>query len=72
MHSYFSDRQKPSMNTLSSHWLRPFMETRMPAAVNTSVNRGLVNWLPWSVLKISGVPKRAIASYSASMEGPPP
>lgn len=41
----------------------------MPAAVNTSVNRGLVNWLPWSALKIPGVPKRAFDSYGASMEG---
>jgi hypothetical protein len=41
---------------------------RMPASISTSVKRGLVNWLPWSVLKIVGCPKRAIASWSASMQ----
>ena len=30
----------------------------------------LVNWLPWSVLKISGVPWRAKASSSASVQNP--
>jgi hypothetical protein len=32
------------------------------------VNSALLNWLPWSVLKISGVPYRAIASSSASRQ----
>jgi hypothetical protein len=31
----------------------------MPAAASVPVKAALVNWLPWSVLKISGVPKRA-------------
>jgi len=33
-----------------------------------SVNAALVNWLPWSVLKISGRPCRANASSSASRQ----
>jgi hypothetical protein len=32
------------------------------------VKAALVNWLPWSVLMISGVPKRASASSSASRQ----
>jgi hypothetical protein len=31
----------------------------------------VVNWLPWSVLKISGLPKRAIASSSAETQNEP-
>src|SRR5439155_9451011 len=30
----------------------------------------LVNWLPWSVLKISGLPNRASASSSAARQNP--
>ena len=44
------------------------MEMRTPASASTSMKRGLVNWLPWSVLKIAGRPKRAFASCSASMQ----
>ena len=33
----------------------------MPAAASMPVKAALVNWLPWSVLKISGRPKRASA-----------
>ncbi len=40
----------------------------MPAAASTPVKAALVNWLPWSVLKISGRPKRASASSSASTQ----
>jgi hypothetical protein len=32
-----------------------------PAAISTPLNAALVNWLTWSVLKISGWPKRASA-----------
>jgi hypothetical protein len=32
------------------------------------VKASLVNWLPWSVLKISGVPQRCSASSRASMQ----
>jgi hypothetical protein len=31
----------------------------MPSVFSRSVNARLVNWLPWSVLKISGLPQRA-------------
>ncbi len=32
------------------------------------VNAALVNWLPWSVLKISGLPCRTRASSTASRQ----
>jgi hypothetical protein len=47
---------------------RPSIEMRTPASRRTPVNRGEVNWLPWSVLKISGLPNRSRASSSASMQ----
>ncbi len=53
------------MKTLSTHRPRPSIEMRTPAAVSVPVKAALVNWLPWSVLKMSGVPKRASASSSA-------
>jgi hypothetical protein len=56
------------MNTLSIHRPRPSMEIFTPAACSTPVNRGEVNWLPWSVLKISGHPNRASASSSAALQ----
>ena len=56
------------MNTLSIYRLRPSIEMRMPMAISIPVKRALVNWLPWSVLKISGLPKRAIASLSAATQ----
>jgi len=34
----------------------------MPAPASVPVKAADVNWLPWSVLKISGRPKRASAS----------
>ena len=40
------------------------------ASLSTPVKSRLVNWLPWSVLKISGLPCRAIASRRASMQNP--
>jgi len=40
----------------------------MPAVASAPVNAALVNWLPWSVLKISGLPKRASASSSAATQ----
>jgi hypothetical protein len=39
-----------------------------PRAFNASVNSSLVNWLPWSVLKISGCPCLLKASSSASTQ----
>ena len=44
------------------------MLIRTFASVSIWVNDRLVNWLPWSVLKISGVPCRANASSSASVQ----
>src|SRR3954469_12435215 len=35
------------------------------ASSSTSVNSRLVNWLPWSVLKIAGLPCFANASWTA-------
>ena len=40
----------------------------MPALASRPVKAALVNWLPWSVLKISGLPKCASASSSASTQ----
>ena len=42
----------------------------MPASRRRAVKAKLVNWLPWSVLKISGVPYAARASSSASVQKP--
>jgi len=47
---------------------RPSIEMTTPASLSTAVNARLVNWLPWSVLKISGLPKRASASSIASTQ----
>ena len=68
MHSYFRLRHSRSMNTLSIHRRRPSIEMRTPAACSTPVNRGEVNWLPWSVLKITGRSNRASASSTALMQ----
>ena len=44
------------------------MLVRTFAFVSIWVNARLVNWLPWSVLKISGLPCRASASCNASVQ----
>jgi hypothetical protein len=46
----------------------PFIEMRTPASISTPVKAVPVNWLPWSVLKSSGRPKRASASSSAETQ----
>ena len=56
------------MNTLSIQRPRPSIEMRTSAAISTPVKAALVNWLPWSVLKISGLPNRASASSSAATQ----
>jgi hypothetical protein len=56
------------MNTLSIQRPRPSIEIWMPARSSTPVKAMLVNWLPWSVLKICGLPKRDSASSSASTQ----
>jgi len=66
MSSYFSERQTRSMNTLSIQRPRPSIEMRTLAASNVPVKAAPVNWLPWSVLNISGLPYRASASSSAA------
>jgi len=40
----------------------------IPAACSTSMKAIAVNWLPWSVLTMSGRPWRASASSRASMQ----
>jgi len=53
------------------------MLIRTPESSSTWVKRGLVdrreraadNWLPWSVLKISGLPKRAEAKHLPHVAG---
>jgi hypothetical protein len=56
------------MKTLSSQRPRPSIEIRMPALARRPVKAALVNCAPWSVLKISGRPKRASAASSASTQ----
>jgi hypothetical protein len=41
------------MKSLSVQRLRPSIEIWILAAERAAVNEALVNWLPWSVLKIS-------------------
>jgi hypothetical protein len=60
--SYFSERHSRSMKTLSIQRPRPSIETLIPAATSVPVKAAPVNWLPWSVLKISGLPQRVSAS----------
>ena len=62
------ERHRRSMNTLSIQRPRPSIEMRIPAAASMPVAAALVNWLPWSVLKISGRPKRASACSSAETQ----
>ena len=68
MSSYFKLRHSRSMKTLSIHRPRPSIEMRICAAASAPVKAALVNWLPWSVLKISGLPKRANAASSAETQ----
>jgi hypothetical protein len=48
------ERRSRSMNTLSIQRPRPSIEMRVRAAIGVPANAALVNWLPWSVLKMSG------------------
>ena len=56
------------MKMLSIHRPLPSIEIRTPARLSTSVNSWLVNWLPWSVLKIFGLLYLARASSKASVQ----
>jgi hypothetical protein len=49
---------------------RPPQPFATPASLRTPVKSTLVNWLPWSVLKISGWPYSASASFNASTQNP--
>ena len=55
------------MNTLSTHRPLPCILTAIPLASSNPVNASLVNWVPWSVLKISGLPLSR-ASWSTSAQ----
>src|ERR1700761_8578187 len=46
----------------------PKFTSGIPAPANAPVKTAPVNWLPWSVLKISGLPQRANASSNASTQ----
>jgi hypothetical protein len=46
----------------------PSILMAISAAVRTLMKSIEVNWLPWSVLKMSGLPCRASASSSASIQ----
>ena len=58
------------MKTLSIHRPRPSMLMRTSAWRSTLVKACDVNWQLWSVLKISGLPNRASASFSAATQKP--
>ena len=51
--SYFNAHQKRSIFALSKQRPRPSMLIRIPWAWSSATNFELVNWLPWSELKIS-------------------
>src|SRR5271166_6104148 len=53
---------------LSMHRPLPSMLIMIPWSFRVPVKSSLVNWLPWSVLKISGGPYRESASSSASRD----
>src|SRR5664279_4747585 len=55
------------MKMLSKQRPRPSMLTAIPRVSNSPVNFGLVNCEPWSVLKISGRPRRS-ACFNASRQ----
>src|SRR5690554_4744639 len=65
-HSYLRLRHSRSMKTLSIQRPRPSIEMRMPAPFSVVVKAKLVNCEHWSVLKMSGLPCRAIASSRAA------
>ncbi len=51
------------MKTLSMRRLLPSIDIRQPARFGRSVQTKDVNCEPWSVLKMSGAPKRWIGSF---------
>jgi hypothetical protein len=45
---------------------RPSVEMRTPASISTPMKSALVNRLPWSMLKVRGLPYLASASSTAA------
>src|SRR5580700_7183181 len=64
---YLRLRHSRSTKMLSAKRPRPSMLIATPWPRSTPVKPASVNWLPWSVLKISGRPWRS-ASSKASMQ----
>src|SRR5215831_1621052 len=62
----FEGAPQPLDEHVVHHRPRPSVEMRTPAADSRPVKAAFVNRLPWSVLKISGRPKRESASSSAA------
>ena len=58
------------MDPMSIQRLWSSLLMRMSAPVSAAVNAKLANWLPWSLLKMSGVPKCASASSAALTQKP--
>lgn len=66
--SHLTDFQRRSTNTSSRQAPFPSMLILMSTAISKAVNSRLVNCERWRVLKLSGSPKRAMASSTASMQ----
>src|SRR3954466_2566342 len=66
--SYLTERQIRSTKTLSRQAPLPSLLIAMALSRSRLVNSTLVNWLPWSVLKISGLPYWASAASTASRQ----
>ncbi len=58
------------MNTLSNARPRPSIEIATPADSSRPVNAAAVNWLPWSVLKTSGVETPNASSNASRQKSP--
>jgi hypothetical protein len=59
--SHFTLFHSLSTKTLSRQLPLPSMLWRAPTRCSSTANSALLNWLPWSVLTISGAPQRAAA-----------
>src|SRR3954453_1320135 len=70
MSSYFTLLHSRSTNTLSSARPRPSMLTATPAASSRPTNAVAVNCTPWSVLKISGLPRPNASSSTSRLDDP--